>query len=210
MSQLDDVNIDNTLLTASYEREIDVLTNSLTESNNVSLKLQKHECTMRGARTYLDSVLESHRKLDTRLTPLARILHSTCFESALIKIQDFREEILTMTKKRNVGSLWIGRANVVEVNIASDSIARRGLKHLCTSMTTKIFDYTDTRYLILTSFFCERPLSISGLALSSRRRAVLPLNFESQMFLYMKNRYLGINDVNLRVSDKPNTYYSED
>lgn len=112
------------------------------------LKLQQHECTMRGARAYLDSVLEFYRKLDTRLTLLARTVHSTCFESALIKIQGFRGEDLTTTEKRNVRSLLIGGTDVVEIDIASHNIVQRVLKHFCTSKTKKMSDYIDTRYLI--------------------------------------------------------------
>ena len=42
--------------------------------------------------------------------------------------------------------------------------------------------YMDLKFIIPTSNICERLFSAAGYGLNDRRQAILPANFESQMF----------------------------
>lgn len=162
------------------------------------------------ARSALDFALYFYDKLDMPLTSLAKLVHSSMFESAVIKIQDFHKKDLSTKNKRDVWPLLIERAVEVEADIPSDGSVQRALKCLYTTTTTKRSDYMDTGYLISRFNCCKRLFSVTGHALSNCRRRILPITFESQMFLYMDGRYSGIDDVKMIVSDKSNPKSSKD
>lgn len=213
VSKLDDIDLDDLLLPASSERRIDGLVEKLKELNEVVLKLQTHNCTLRQARAYLDSVLDVYPTLDARLNPDARIVHSPVFESAVLKIQDKREEELTTSEKRVVKSLRIDVDDIVTssngTEFGDESIVERAMKRLRTTATLQKSNYLDTRFLVPTSNLCERLFSISGYALTNRRRGILPHNFESQIFLHVNHGFWSIEDIKQIVCDGGDTSSTE-
>lgn len=128
----------------------------------------------------------------------------------MIKIQKYREVDLTTLEKRVVRTLLVERADGADVNTASDGIVERALKRIRTSMTAKKSECMYKMYLSSMSNCCRRPFSISGYALSNSRCGILPMNFESQMFLYMNDKYWDIGDVKILVSEKYDPDLSKD
>lgn len=56
--KLDDMDFEDVLLAAFFERGIDMLLTKLEELNKVVLRLQLHSCTIYQTREYFDSVLD--------------------------------------------------------------------------------------------------------------------------------------------------------
>lgn len=59
-TELEDLDMENSFLSASAERRMNSLFGKLSELNEVVLKLQLVDCTIREARVYADSILESY------------------------------------------------------------------------------------------------------------------------------------------------------
>ena len=53
----------------------------------------------------------------------------------------------------------------------------------------------DLRFIRPTSNMCERLFSVAVYALNDRRKSVLPVNFERQLFLHADSHLWGISDV---------------
>lgn len=107
VSRLDEEDLGVFLLADSTERRIDTLVQNLAKLNEVVLKLQLNNCTLRHARAYLDSVLDVYPTLEARLCLDARIVHTPIFEHAILMIQDEREEDLVASERRAVKCLLL-------------------------------------------------------------------------------------------------------
>ena len=69
----------------------------------------------------------------------------------------------------------------------SISFAERILKKQKLEAVSSSSSYIDLRFLIPTSHICERLFSKAGFSFNQRRMSVLPINAESQMFLYLNS-----------------------
>ncbi len=56
--------------------------------------------------------------------------------------------------------------------------------------------YVDTRVVVPTSNMCERLFHVAGYALNGRRKRILPMNFEAQIFLLENREMWSISTVN--------------
>lgn len=107
MCKRDDVVLDDVLLSPSFKLIIDALRTKLEELNDALLKLQLHACTIRQARAYFESVSGVFPTVETRLNQSARIVNAPVFQSAVVKIQDTREQDLTTSENCTVRGLLL-------------------------------------------------------------------------------------------------------
>lgn len=99
---LEEDDLDEVLLPASYERPIDALTKSLDRPSNASLQLQQLKCTRQEVRVYLCSVLLFCQFLERGLMYHAQTVHSRFSQSAVIAIQDDSKKNLKKFRKTGV------------------------------------------------------------------------------------------------------------
>lgn len=137
MCKLDNVDLGDVQLPVSFERRIDALLTRPEELNGVVLKLQLHSCTIRQVRVYFDLVLDVFTTVEVQLNQLVQIVHSPVFESAVLKIQDAREQFRTTFEKRSEQGLLLERSAAPEADPALDSIFKRAIKWLKASVTNR-------------------------------------------------------------------------
>lgn len=99
IAQLENADLDEVLLPASYERRTNGLAKSLECPNDISLQLLQHAFRMRQARVYMDSVLKVYPIIEARCLQHARITHSPFFKSPVITMQENCKEDFTTLKK---------------------------------------------------------------------------------------------------------------
>ena len=146
-------------------------------------------------RAYFDTVLDDYPTLSDRLDADARILHNPYFESGLLKVQEMSEETLTPTENQELEYLLLKKDFCNDDTLRGNSIIERAAKRLRASGGKEQLAYLDTRFLLPTSNIFERFFSISGFALTNRRKGLLPSNFGSQLFLCLNRDFWGIDDV---------------
>lgn len=146
-------------------------------------------------------MLDVFPDVDARLNQLARIKHSSVLESAVMKIQDAREQDLTTTENRAVLGPLLEQSAALETDPVSDCIVEQVIKRLRASVKTAKFEYLDTHYLLPTPNVGKPVFSTSVHALTSRHREILPHNFATQKFLYINWNFSGIEDSKIVVHD---------
>lgn len=103
VSRFDDVDLDDGQLAASTERRTDTLVQNLAELNEVVLKLQAKNCTLRQKRAYFHSVVDVYPTLEARLSPDTCLVHSPTFKKCCSKdsrIQRGRSENLVKARSK--------------------------------------------------------------------------------------------------------------
>jgi hypothetical protein len=77
--------------------------------------------------------------------------------------------------------------------------------------------YMSPKFIPPTSNCCERFFSKAGYALNKKRRALLPVNLEAQLFLHVNHRYWNIHifheaveDSKCESEDDPSDFESDD
>lgn len=153
------------------------------------LRLQENTCTLRQARVYSDYVLDLYSTLFARLHTSARTLHSASFGSGAVKIQERREENLADTEKRALRDLPMKSLWEDVEDESSESIVQRALKRLKNDQQSTRSVFPNTKYLLSKWNICKLLFSVSGHALTNRRRGNLPSKFERQLFFYMNADY---------------------
>lgn len=165
----------------------------LTKFDSVTKFLQREDTTILQARSLFDSILADFPSTEWRLQGDADIVHSPLFESALCKIQDQRENDLTISEAVSVNMLVIDSPQATE-DITGLSYVQQALKKRKVGGGSHK-KYTDTRFIIPTSNLCERFFSKAGISLDDKRGRLLPSNLEEQMFLHANRSLWDISDV---------------
>ena len=103
------------------------------------------------------------------------------YESGLVKIQETRENEMSESEKEATTGLLKGTSEK-DVSDNNLSLAQKTFKRRRISESSEI-KYIDVRHILPTSNICERTFSVAKNVLGERMRAILPVNFEMQMFL---------------------------
>lgn len=196
LPKLDDVELESILLSEEEDILVDHLCTKLRDLDSVTKELQRSNISLAEARVLFDGVIEKYPNSKRRLGPDSNIIENKRFESAIVKIQQNREEELTLAEKRAVAHLKKEEGqSSSEVPQESLSFAQRLLKKRRVDNQKSSDGYVDMRFILPTSNLCERLFSIAGYAMSDRRKNMLPANFESQLFLHINARLWGIQEV---------------
>lgn len=187
--------IDDFILSAKENRDIDSLLEELKDLESVSKTLQDDSTTMSDVRSLFDAVLESYPICEERLSPSAPIVLDKVFESALVQIQRGRSAELSPSQVRSVKHLQITANPPGNIDDKSISFAERVLKKQKLQSHASTSEYMDMRFLIPTSNICERLFSKAGFTLNDRRMAILPVNAEAQMFLHLNMDLWNIDTI---------------
>lgn len=117
------------------------------------------------------------------------IVHRPYFKAGLVRIQDRKEVELNLSEKRVVQCLLVSQSSEIDQGERSCTIMESAMNRLREDGLQEHFAYINTNFLIPTYSLCEQLVSIAEKALTNRRHSILPLNLESQLFLFM-NREL--------------------
>ena len=175
------------------------LSKKLDDFNTVTVALKDDAVTIADARVLFDAVATTYPMMKDRLSPQARIIDNPRFESGILKVQNKREGDLNGLEKTALRDFQ-KCANDLEksdrVDTSSQNFAMRALKRMKISEeTTSASNYLDLRFILATSNICERLFSVAGYTLSDRRKSLLPVNFEIQLFLNVNARFWSIADI---------------
>lgn len=129
-------------------------------------------------------MLKDYLSFDDRLASDARIVHDPQFRSGVVKIPEGREPVLNIIKKEEVLGLLTSKEEMGADKENISSIVERAETRFRGSEASKLSAYIDIRFISSTFNRCKRFFSIAGLAMTNRRKQMLPVIFESQLFLY--------------------------
>lgn len=188
--------IDEFIPTASENRKIDELCEQFRKLNSVTKHLQSESCTISDVRILFDGVISLFPQTEQRLSAKAKIIHQPNFESALSKLQNGAISSLSAAERLEVKRLKRdASSSSQQTNDGPDeSFAASLLKRSKRNSTNN--DYTDCRYILPTSNLCERLFSKAGYVHSDRRKRILPLHLEQQIFLHVNSDLWSISDLN--------------
>lgn len=146
---------------------------------------QNDSTTMSDIRAFFDAVLESYPICEERLSPSSPIVLDKVFESAVVQIQRGRSAELSPSQVRSVKHLQKTPNTLGNIEDESIYFAERVLKKQKLQSHASTSEYMDLRFLIPTYNICERFFRKSGFTLNDRRRAILLVDAEAQMFLHL-------------------------
>lgn len=195
LHKLNSVEVDILSLSTAEDRRVTELFERLKNLECITKRLQKDDTTMETVRDLFDCVIDDYPETANRLTSTADIVHSPCFESAVVKLQRKLGHTLTHEELDAVRKL--------EISTSESSIDNQALSYDERALQKKKGThnierkYRDTSFLIPTSNICERLFSKAGHVLTDRRMAIQPCNLESQLFLHFNRDLWGVADFNV-------------
>lgn len=152
--------------------------------------------SMAVARNLFDAFLEDYPRFDRRIGVNALIVHNINFENAVVKVQSNREHDLIANESTVTKSFKIFNVSELLTDRKIQRLAERAQKRAKTQeLLSYTSEYLDLRFVLLNPNICERPFSMYGYAMSERRKAMLPANFETQIFLYINCEHWGLPEV---------------
>ena len=193
------------LLTHQNNKDIEELLVKLSEFESVTKALQEDTLSVSDTRALFDGVIDSFPETKDRLSKSANIVHDKVFEDAVTKIQDGKLSELTLEERLSVSNLQIeetqdsnevSECNEEERNSLAERVLKKRRMEASEIDRNKKSKYMDLKFIIPTSNICERLFSAAGYGLNDRRQAILPANFEYQMFLDVNNDIWGVQEVN--------------
>ena len=196
-AKIEDDEIEKLILTASEYRRIEKLNEKFKDLNSVTLALQKENTTVADARCLFETVLEEFPEMRKRLGNDAKIIANPNFENAICKLMNQEYDNLSVIEKSTVKDLIQSNSDdcvPVDIDDNSLSLGERALKKRKISCEKSV--YMDLRFIQPTSNMCERLFSVAGFALNDRRKCILPMNFERQIFLHANSEFWKISDIN--------------
>ena len=189
--------IEELVLSDSANHAVDSLCITLHDLDSVTKELQEDSLTLAQARAMFVSTVKEFPETEDRLKDTAVTIENPRFENAIVSIQNGRCGDLTLSDQRLVDKLKAERAVRSEPPAKSNlTFSQCALRRHNAGHNGNSGQYVDLKFIRPTSNLCERLFSKAGFALNSRRRAVLPANFESQIFLHVNADLWGLPEIN--------------
>lgn len=201
LCKLDDDDLEKLIPTVSQYRKIEKLSEKFSDLDSVTTVLQKESISLADARSLFETVLEEYPNMADRLSSTAKIIHDPTFESAICKILNKEFDRMSESERNSVRHLLLEENvshNEEHEDFSTLSLGERGLKKR--KLLGNSSKYMDVRFIRPTSNISERLFSTAGYALSDRRKDILPMNFERQIFIHGNTKLWGISDVNSLVN----------
>ena len=183
-----------------YAREHADLLEPMMKLKSVTMALQRDNITIADVNCLLEKVTSEFLCRKKYLDPMAPMVHSPVFESAVCKLQNGQHSDLTEAEKGEISNLLIQSVSQPEdVRIVNEEedFARSIIKKRRQECETKSPNrmYIDTRFLLPTSNILERFFSTADIAYSDIRQCLLPQNLEMQLFLKINKKFWTLDVV---------------
>ena len=167
---------------------------------SVTLALQRDNITIADVNCLFEKVTSEFPCTIKYLDPMAPIVHSRVFESAVCKWQNGQQSDLTEGEKGEISNLLIQSVsqpeNVRIVNEEEDfvsSIIKKRRQECETKSPDRM--YIDTRFLPPTSNILERFFSTANITYSDIRQRLLSQNLEMQLSLKLNKKFWTLDVV---------------
>ena len=184
--------LEEILLSPREVKKIEKLSLQLSDINTVTKELQDEHTTLSSVRALFDVSMEDYNLSSDYLSPSAKIILHKDYESGIVKIQESRVNEMSESEKEATKEL-LKKTSEIRVPNENLSLAQRAFKKRRISESSES-KYIDVRHILPTSNVCERTFSIAKNVLGERRIAMLPINFEMQMFLELNSSTWSIQD----------------
>ena len=172
------------LLTPREEVSLKLLNTRIKIFESVTKALQDEEIDMGSIGTLFDELLKQIPELDeyhNHLHSDSSVVKCVDFESAIVRIQDSKEDKMTDSEKLTVQDLKLETIEVSsKENVVPDDfefpILKKRAKMDCKSK------YVNIKFLLGTSNIVERFFSTAGLSYTAYRQSLTPAHLEEQLF----------------------------
>lgn len=162
--------------------------------NSVTKALQSESLSLLDVRLLFDEVIMIYPSMSQYLSEAAEIVHSHCFENAVVKILQERVDSLSESEAAMVAKLRVQDvAYEVTREAESSDFAASVLKRRRLEVSVKkTKTFLDCRFLQPTSNQVERFFSTAGMAYGDLRQRLLPINLEMQLFLKVNRGFWDV------------------
>lgn len=157
---------------------------TMEDFQSVTLALQAEATTLEEIRLLFDEAILSYPSTATKLSKNSAIVASPVFESALFKIIEGSENLLTEEEKNTVG--FLRRKEVREessLNFKDQNVAERAKKRKLEKQNDKESEYISLSWIPGTTNMVERFFSRVKKCYGDYRKSLLPENLEAQLYL---------------------------
>jgi hypothetical protein len=194
---------------------LESLMNSLDPLHEAVLLLQSDNITLADVRFILDEVIQKLDSTDSNIFSEsiginATIIRNKTFESACVNL--LLDGQLSAPEIEEVDSLRIStNCDIILSNIEDrerniETLAERlesERKRRKVSPQSNVC-YLSPKFILPTSNCCERFFSKAGYVLNRRRRGILPINLEAQLFLNVNHRYWNLKSFHQAICESEN------
>ena len=173
------------LLSKQDDENVIVLSQHLRKFDSVVKKLQSHDITLGETRFLFNQFISIYPDFAKYLAHDSHVVQDPIFESAILKLQNGKEDQLTGPETEKVKSFKTDDAVIEQVDTEN-------FADMLMNNRQKRSQYKNTSFLPVTSNAAERLFSVAGYTLNDYRQRLLPSNFEMQIFLFFNKKYWDI------------------
>lgn len=175
---------------------------------SVAKVLQGDESTINNANTLFDIIISDILKTTTQLDRSAEIIHSSTFESAITKIQNRLENVLSEAEHNSV-VIFVYKKLSNLLNNNNLSYARRAFKKKSSLEVSGGMKYMGTLTILPASNICERCFCTARFILEISEKNIILFHAEEQFFLHFNRAFWDLVDVQMVLNkdqnDEPTT-----
>jgi hypothetical protein len=180
--------------TPSAEATIEGMFPTFEKLQSITVALQSNDLRLSDARALHDAVIDIIPSSRTYLAPNAAILHTSAYQSAIVKVQNEQNDLLTREEESYL--LDFKTTNVEtdeEVEVINTDFASQLLRARKKGKT--ITGYINLDWIPPTSNVVERLFSLARLTFTDYRQAALPENLEATLFLKVNAKFWDVQTV---------------
>ena len=192
--------VQDKLLTRSQHRMVTALMIRLKQMEDVTKELQREDLTLSEARDLFDGLMNVYPAMEDYLAERASIVVDPTFESAIIKVIRKETRMLTPSELTKLESFKKPPTTNAETQLEGEdengektNFAKKLLKRR--RLSTETHDYIDLSFIPPTSNIVERLFSVAKLLLRDQRARLLPITFESILFLKANMNWWNLQTV---------------
>jgi hypothetical protein len=189
-----DATLTATLLTTTELKRIEALYKHFQSLETYTKVLQSGDITLEDVRFCFDEVIDSFPQLSTHLAANAEIVHCPYFESAIVKILEKNENLLSEQETIAVHPFRKPVETYGEDSFATLEARLNARKKA--KLQTNASSYTNVAWIPATSNIVERLFSRMKMVFSPRRQRMNPATIECVMMLLCNRDLWDLSTVN--------------
>jgi hypothetical protein len=200
--------IEQLVLPLSKADELMALVKICQEFEGYTLVLQEDGLMLHEVRDLFDKLMERYPTMDIYLAPDSHIVCHPSFESAVVKVLDGKEGLLTAAEKVEIARLLLDQPEPVPVTdveaVHPRAIASMELKAKRRRLDTPPpSTYLNMRFILPTSNIVERVFSKTKLVFTEQRQRLLPTTLEAIVFLAVNRAFWDASTVEQAIRQQP-------
>lgn len=207
------ISLDSYLLNAQERRSLQSALPHFQNFESVTVNLQKKGLSFADARYLLDQICEDYPSMSYYLEAESSIVNDKIFESAVVKISNRNEAGLTREERISATKLLtdsiISNDTSTETNEDSNLSYFEKLQAKRRRLSTSATKFIDCSFIAATSSSVERSFSAARWILTSLRKTMSPILFESILFLRMNRDLWDLKLVAAAMKLAPSERYVE-